>query len=263
MRSALLCALSAASAAAPAAGASASRVSSAGEPSAEGARGPPYGPPWGLVAVTPFASETNVTLRLRVITPAGYANFGCSIRDAETAEEIWNGTTQMQISAPGGCEYSPEGCEARMVATPKVKPRPWNLTHPALYSVNCSFWRGGHTREPAATPQGHGPPPPPPQAKPWLESRFGFRSFTASGGRFLLNGRPIFLRGNSINPPGRSLPSVSATRQFALDYMRHLKKHAHVNAMRIGDGVSASTAPWYDAADEVGMLIYAGPYSNP
>ena len=45
--------------------------------------------------------------------------------------------------------------------------------------------------------------------------------------------------------------------------MRHLKKHAHVNAMRIGDGVSSSTAPWYDAADEVGMLIYAGPYSNP
>ena len=42
-----------------------------------------------------------------------------------------------------------------------------------------------------------------------------------------------------------------------------MKENAHINAVRIGDGVTSSTAPWYDAADEVGMLIYAGPYNNP
>ena len=100
-------------------------------------------------------------------------------------------------------------------------------------------------------------PPLPLLPQPRLAARFGFRSFSATGGRFLLNDRPIFLRGNSINPPGRDLPPVSATKPFALSYLRWLKLNAHINAVRIGDGVSSSTASWYDAADEVGMLSVA------
>jgi hypothetical protein len=52
------------------------------------------------------------------------------------------------------------------------------------------------------------------------------------------------------------------TKQFALDFIRYIKTHAHINAMRIGDGASGSAIPWYEAADEVGMLIYAGPYGG-
>ena len=69
--------------------------------------------------------------------------------------------------------------------------------------------------------------------------------------------------GNSINPPGRELPPVSATYQFALDYLQYLKTKAHINAVRIGDGPGTSNELWYNAADEIGMLIYAGPYSSP
>ena len=33
--------------------------------------------------------------------------------------------------------------------------------------------------------------------------------------------------------------------------------------VRIGDGVIPMTEAWYDAADVLGMLMYAGPYGNP
>ena len=54
---------------------------------------------------------------------------------------------------------------------------------------------------------------------------------------FRLNGRPIFLRGNSINPPGRNVPdAVGGTHAFALEYLGYMKNVARVNAVRIGDG---------------------------
>ena len=93
--------------------------------------------------------------------------------------------------------------------------------------------------------------------------RVGFRDFSAKNGQFLLNGKPVFVKGNSINPPGRGLPDAAGSHAFATDYLRYMKEQAHFNAVRIGDGCSSSNAHWYDVADEIGMLIYAGPYGNP
>lgn len=132
------------------------------------------------------------------------------------------------------------------VAAPTTAPEPWELGPPTLYNVSCAVGATGG----AAVVQS--------------SARFGFRNFSAAAGRFELNGRPIFLRGNSVNPPGRSLAEqLSETKQFALQYLRYLKTASRINAVRIGDGPSASNSNWYDAADEIGMLIYAGPYGNP
>ena len=170
-------------------------------------------------------------------------HFECSIDRAtgggliSGGQPIWSGRWSASV-APGVSETN-----STFVATPTTAPEAWELESPTLYNVSCAVGAGGgaHT-----------------------SARFGFRNFSAAAGRFELNGRPIFLRGNSINPPGRSLPErLSETKQFALEYLRYLKNSAHINAVRIGDGPSPSNSNWYDAADEIGMLIYAGPYGNP
>jgi hypothetical protein len=75
-----------------------------------------------------------------------------------------------------------------------------------------------------------------------------------------LNGRPIFLRGVAINPPGRGIPQdVGESRRFAEEYVRFLKAQ-NLNIFRISTDESQT---WFDACDEVGMLLYAGRYGAP
>lgn len=212
----------------------------------------------GIVSLLPFPAHDHVTLRIAVAAlPGAPLNLRCAIYPVASGSAIWEKTW----TATAG-----DGNETVVVATPAVLPEPWDLQQPVLYTVNCSaVLNASNARHTTHHPQRRQPAAGPPPGHPQLAVavRFGFRSFTTAGGQFLLNGRPIFLRGNSINPPGRNLPPVSGTKQFALSYLRWMKQNAHVNAVRIGDGVTSTTAPWYDAADEVGMLIYAGPYNNP
>ena len=211
----------------------------------------------GIVSLVPFPARDHATLRIAVAAlPGTPLELHCAIYPVEPGDAIW----EKSWTAIGGPNN-----ETTVVARPSVLPQPWDLQHPALYTVNCSVINAltntDSRHEPEAPQRRQHQPPD--QPKSALAVRFGFRSFTTAGGRFLLNGRPIFLRGNSINPPGRDLPPVSGTKHFALSYLRWMKENAHVNAVRIGDGVSNTTALWYDAADEVGLLIYAGPYNNP
>ena len=133
------------------------------------------------------------------------------------------------------------------MATPSTQPRVWDLHTPALHIVNCSVALTGSARGLGAS-RGVGsrpPPPPPAPLTPHAGARFGFRNFSSASGRFWLNGRPLFIRGNSINPPGRSLPSaLSESKAFALDYIARMKNTSHVNALRIGDGASSSNYHW-------------------
>ena len=215
----------------------------------------PGGSDTGIVSLVPFPARDHATLRIAVAArPGTPLELRCAIYPVEPGDAIWEKSWTAIADANN---------ETTVLARPAVLPKPWDLQRPVLYTVNCSVSNASITTD---SRQAQRQPPerqPPDHPTPTLAVRFGFRSFAAAGGKFLLNGRPIFLRGNSINPPGRDLPPVSGTKQFALSYLRWMKENAHVNAVRIGDGVSDSTAPWYDAADEVGMLIYAGPYSNP
>lgn len=88
------------------------------------------------------------------------------------------------------------------------------------------------------------------------KARFGFRTFETKGNLFYLNGRPIFLRGVPINPPGRDLPvAMEHDQQFIRGYIKLLKS-AGVNMIR------TEPPDWLDACDELGMLLFAGHYGG-
>lgn len=114
-----------------------------------------------------------------------------------------------------------------------LNPRLWWPGDPQLYTVSITS-----AGEPLGT------------------ARIGFRTFEMQGGRFLLNGRPIYLRGVPINPPGRGEPpEVNHDRKYIDGYLRLLKSH-HVNLIRTeGDD-------WLDACDELGMMVFQGNYGS-
>lgn len=115
---------------------------------------------------------------------------------------------------------------------------PWSPTRPALYNLRLDLAAADGTRE-------------------TLQRRIGFRTFVTQGGQFLLNGRPLFLRGLAINPPGRGIPpELEQSRAFAEDYVRFMKRH-HVNIIRIPDH-----PVWYDVCDELGMMVFGGNYAG-
>ncbi len=121
-----------------------------------------------------------------------------------------------------------------------LKPELWSPATPALYSLTVT----------AKTAD-----------KPIAEKtiRFGFRSFESRDGRLFLNGRPIFLRGLAINPPGRTIPEKTGeSRAFAEDYVRFLKSR-NVNIIRL----THDSQVWFDVCDELGMMIYQGQYGSP
>ena len=90
--------------------------------------------------------------------------------------------------------------------------------------------------------------------------RIGFRSFEIRDGQFHLNGRPVFLRGIAINPPGRTIPpEVGESRAFAEAYVRYLKSQ-NVNIFRL---TTDESQVWFDVCDELGMMMYAGRYGSP
>ncbi|MBN2451106.1 MAG: hypothetical protein JXR77_12000 [Lentisphaeria bacterium] len=75
--------------------------------------------------------------------------------------------------------------------------------------------------------------------------RFGFREVWTEGERFVLNGVPLHLLGNSCHPLG-------STREKATETYR-LCREAHVNCFRLH--AQPWGKAWYDVADETGMLI--------
>lgn len=91
-----------------------------------------------------------------------------------------------------------------------------------------------------------------------VNKRIGFRRFEMKDGHFHLNGKPIYLRGNAINPPHRGIPeNLEESREFAQDYVKFMKS-INVNIIRIPDNQN-----WMDVCDEEGMMIFAGRYGRP
>ncbi|MFR9261312.1 MAG: hypothetical protein ACLVL2_10575 [Bacteroides cellulosilyticus] len=85
--------------------------------------------------------------------------------------------------------------------------------------------------------------------KQTFQKRIGFRKFEMHNGVFYLNDKPIYLRGNAINPPERGIPEqLEQSKDFARDYVRYMKS-LHINIIRI------PTLNWMDVCDEEGMMI--------
>lgn len=91
------------------------------------------------------------------------------------------------------------------------------------------------------------------------QKKIGFRDFNAIDGKFYLNGKPVFLRGNAINPPGRGInDSLNNSKKFAEDYIDFLKS-ININIVRFPRPAKNF---WYEVCDEKGMMVFGGNYSG-
>ncbi|HKG93531.1 MAG TPA: hypothetical protein VKA84_16605, partial [Gemmatimonadaceae bacterium] len=175
-------------------------------------------------------ADTNA-VRLEATVPGGAALAGSAVRatiaSAADGSVLWDGDLGKLVASGG---------DARVVGRVSgVHPKLWSPQAPNLYRVVVTAGRAVDT------------------------VRFGFRSVRSANGRILINGRPVFLRGNAINPPGRNLPdSLDESPAFARAYVRYLKGLG-VNIIRL----TTPSQPWFDAADEEGMMIFQGHYGTP
>ncbi len=110
------------------------------------------------------------------------------------------------------------------VDQPWAEPHLWSLDDPHLYHLRSQLSSGDE------------------QAV-----RFGFREFWIHGTEFYLNGTPIHLRATAAHPF-----AVSDSKDQALHYLR-VAKEGNNMIMRLH--AQPWWSSWYEAADEVGMLI--------
>lgn len=158
-----------------------------------------------------------------------------SIRPWPEGELLWEGSLPVRMVAAG--------FEIDHTIT-ALQPERWSPDAPNLYQVMIEVRTSG-------------------REEPVLRSisRFGFRDFQARDGRFYLNGSPVFLRGNSIVPPGsghiRNLnPDLANDPESIRAYLLRLKSY-NINLIRTHDPV------WLSLCDEVGMMVFTGRYGVP
>ena len=158
-------------------------------------------------------------------------SFKAIIRSPSDHKILWQGSVTPTTAINQGGDH--------LTFTIKnLAPVLWTPAHPFLYEISLQQLNKG-------------------VVKKTMEERIGFRSFERRGGNLLLNGKPIFLRGIAINPPGRGIPAkLETSRAFALDYVRFMKS-INVNIIRIPDAEE-----WYDVCDELGMMVFGGNYSG-
>ena len=119
---------------------------------------------------------------------------------------------------------------------PLDAPRRWTPERPYLYFLTFRVNAGGKTLACAA-------------------ERFGFRDFRIADGKFLLNGKPIYLFGQNIasrNYGGAPGDLENAPRQIE-NYLKQLKAEGY-NIVRTAHMPLLPAG--YEIADELGMMIY-------
>jgi len=183
-------------------------------------------------SITPFSGCNYV----RVVVDASFRQaasntFKAVIRSLKDDKILWQGNVTPSAAFN-------EGGKHIAFTISNLKPILWTPAHPYLYKISLQQYdRGALKRS--------------------LAERVGFRSFERRGGNLFLNGKPVFLRGIAINPPGRGIPTeLETSRQFALEYVKYMKS-INVNIIRIPDAEA-----WYDVCDELGMMVFGGNYGG-
>jgi beta-galactosidase len=167
-----------------------------------------------------------------------------SLKDLDSVElsavitDVKNGQTLRQ--SPFGRISLRAVTNAESFSIPRGNLKLWSPSSPTLYELKLAAKQGDKILAEQSM-------------------RFGFRSFESRGGNFYFNGRPLFLRGLAINPPGRTVPpEVGESRAFAESYVRFLKSQ-NINTIRL----THDSHVWFDVCDELGMLVYQGQYGSP
>ena len=186
--------------------------------------------------VTPFVTADSVRMQVRMSsrTATEGVRLSAKILPVGGGKTLWKGPageTDLAPNTPAALEHKVTG----------LKPKLWEPNSPNLYNLTVTARSREGKKLDAKT------------------TRFGFRSFEIKDAQFNLNGRPIFLRGIAINPPGRGIPEdVGTTRKFAEDYVRFMKSRG-VNMIRM----EPESEVWFDVCDELGMMVFQGRYGAP
>ena len=114
------------------------------------------------------------------------------------------------------------------------RPRLWGPSHPHLYTVATELRTGGLVTDA-------------------LEVRTGFRDFRLEGGRFLLNGAPIALRGVGKHQETEYSQAAMSDEEIREDFAS--LRDLGVNSVRLAHYPHAPLE--YDLADEMGLLVWA------
>ena len=160
---------------------------------------------------------------------------------AVTARAATRGTAgaemELTVLDPSGSEVARTTLAAGAAVTAAMAvrdPQAWDVGVPNLYRLVARLRRDGEVVDEA-------------------ETRFGFREIRTEGGRILLNGRPIMLRGaldqdlyaDTIStPPGREL----------LDRQLALAREMGLNLLRCH--IKTPDPAYLEAADEAGILLW-------
>lgn len=191
------------------------------------------------IVVFPTAESVRIQAALRSTQNAPGLRVHAQLRPVGGGPVLWEGALQTLSLLAG----KPAVVE-RTIGN--LKPRLWSPGSPVLYELTLAAESGGASLDRKTV-------------------RTGFRSVESRDGRILLNGRPIFLCGLAINPPGRSVPDATAfTRAFAYDYVRYMRSQ-NFNCIRMNLEFAADPRAqiWFDVCDELGMMVYQGCYGSP
>ncbi|MCU0916561.1 MAG: hypothetical protein MUC88_18655 [Planctomycetes bacterium] len=176
------------------------------------------------VFVVPHVADGSVEVR---VTP-GHAT-AAVYRPLRVAVEV----RDQQDQRVAGCD-APLPWESTTAVTLRVPDaRPWSPERPHLYVAHVTCLDGQKRLDEKRV-------------------RFGLREFRVAGGRFLLNGQPIFLRGygddciypNTIAPPvdrGEYRKRFQVVKDFGFNFARH---HSWM-----------PVEEYLDAADEMGIML--------
>jgi beta-galactosidase len=183
-----------------------------------------------IKSFTPFAGMDYVRLVINTDAKPN-TQFKAFITSSQDHKVLWQGpVTAAQLNTAGVKQLG--------LTIKNLTPHLWTPSDPFLYDIDLQEISGGKVVSQA-------------------NDRMGFRSVTTQNGHIMLNGKPIFLRGIAINPPGRGIPSeLEQSRAFAMDYVRFMKS-INVNIIRIPNAEN-----WYNVCDELGMMVFGGNYSG-
>jgi hypothetical protein len=182
-----------------------------------------------------FTDTTSV--RVELALPGAAALDGAMVHGritsaADTTSTLWSGDL-------GTLHAGADGVARLSGRVSGLHPRRWSPQSPALYWISAEAGDGASRRVERV--------------------RIGFRSVSTRNGQILLNGKPIFLRGNAINPPDRNIPdSLEENRRFVEPYIRYLRS-VGVNIIRL----TRHSQVWFDVGDELGMMFFQGNYGTP
>jgi beta-galactosidase len=176
------------------------------------------------VFAVPHIAQQTVEFRFETGRTAGAV-----LRRIQFAVEVRDQQEHMVARAgPAAAGNSPTVIALRIPGA-----RLWSPLHPYLYTANVLLFDGNRRLDERRI-------------------RFGMREFKVENGKFLLNGRPFFLRGygddciypNTIAPPVNAEEyrlRLRVIRDFGFNYVRH---HSWTPLRE-----------YLDAADEMGMLV--------